>query len=438
MVREEAVEGGVLLVGADERVVAEGTDPIRRFPETPEALHQYDVVLFGDVNPRSGWLTLAQMNMLLNFVGNEGGGFGLIAGERAAPHRFLGTPLERLIPVRIDPEFLGRYAEPLTVGYRLQLTPEGRRSRIFRAAPPTGQDTGTSSSDANPFESLPELFWVARTLGPKPGASVLAEHPTMSLLTERQAGTGRMPVVVTGRYGAGKIFFQGTDDTWRWRRKNGELLHDTYWVQVVRELMRGDRLIQSRRYVIRTEGRVFEYGVPIHIHLDVSDERILADHPDVISMAVFETGDQQDGDVGGSLEPFLVAHLDVHRLGSASKRYDASFLPDHPGTYVISAEGIARTGTGTRASAVVRVERPRLESRHPEANHLILERIAEATGGRVVEPDKLAEVFAGIRDRSIRIPDDVTEPLWDSRLALILFALVVTTEWVLRKRFGML
>ena len=46
-----------------------------------------------------------------------------------------------------------------------------------------------------------------------------------------------LPIVVTGRYGAGKLFFQATDDTWRWRRHSGELLHDSYWVQVARELM---------------------------------------------------------------------------------------------------------------------------------------------------------------------------------------------------------
>ena len=63
----------------------------------------YDVVLFGDVDPRREWLSPSQMNMLLDFVGNEGGGFGLVAGESFAPGRFVDTPLERLIPVRVSP-----------------------------------------------------------------------------------------------------------------------------------------------------------------------------------------------------------------------------------------------------------------------------------------------------------------------------------------------
>jgi hypothetical protein len=61
LLREPTVELSVLLLEADELFVQEGSDPIRRFPETPEELGRYDVVLFGDVDPRGGWLTQAQL-----------------------------------------------------------------------------------------------------------------------------------------------------------------------------------------------------------------------------------------------------------------------------------------------------------------------------------------------------------------------------------------
>ena len=68
----------------------------------------------------------------------------------------------------------------------------------------------------------------------------------------------------------------------------------------------------------------------------------------------------------------------------------------------------------------------------------MLERIADATGGRVIDLDELAEQCAAIKDRSVRIPDDLTEPLWDSRLVMILFGLLLTVEWITRKAFGMM
>lgn len=446
LLREEGIDLSVLLIDADERFVQEGSDPIRRFPETPEELNRFDVVLFGDVDARSGWLTIAQMNMLLDFVGNEGGGFGLIAGERAAPHRFLGTPLEKLIPVRIDPEFTGRYASPLTSGYRLQLTPEGRRSRLFRtvANPAPDAESATDSGIDTVvaiFESLPEQFWIARTLGPRPGASVLAEHPTMQVISGAAAGSGLMPLVVIGRYGAGRIFFQATDDTWRWRRHTGELLHDTYWVQVARELMRGERLSQSRRLVLHAERRTYDYGAPVHVQVEVSDTRLLVERPDAIELSVWERngngGDAQNA-ASPSSEGSLVSRFQARRLSAESRRYEGTFIPSRPGRYVIQVDDVARMPGERPTSAAIRVERPDLEAQRPEANHELLERVASTTGGRVVELDDLAEAFGSIRDRSIQIPDDVTEPLWDSKLVLILFLLFITTEWILRKAFGLL
>jgi hypothetical protein len=53
LVRERTVDLSVLLLEADERFVQEGTTPIRRFPDTPEELNRYDVLLFGDVDPKA-------------------------------------------------------------------------------------------------------------------------------------------------------------------------------------------------------------------------------------------------------------------------------------------------------------------------------------------------------------------------------------------------
>lgn len=436
LVREQTMQVSGLLIEADEQFIQEGTDPIRRFPETPEELNRYDVVLFGDVDPRSGWLTAAQMNILLDFVGNDGGGFGLIAGERAAPHRYLGTPLEKLIPVAIDPGFLGRYDATLEAGFQPRLTAEGQRSRVFRFA-------ADRTANAALFDSFPELYWVAKTLGPKPGASVLAEHPTMRM------ANGTMPIVVTGRYGAGKLFFQATDDTWRWRRHNGELLHDSYWVQVARELMRDARTSQDRRYVIRTDRRTYAYGEPVRVQIEFFDAQLLAEQQEPVQVALTESGMMgqefagRNGDATSPYVPSVVARFDAHRISPQSRIFEGAYVPPHPGGFLLEAgELTARRRSGTSApdsaSVLVRVDRPDLEARRPEADHEALEHIAAATGGRVLELDQLEAHFGAIRDRSVQIPDDVIETLWDSKLVLMLFVLMISTEWGLRKAFGLL
>lgn len=430
LLREQTVDLSVLLIEADEHFVQEGTDPIRRFPETPEELNRYDVVLFGDVNPRGGWLTGAQMNMLLDFVGNRGGGFGLVAGERSAPYRFLGTPLEKLLPIRIDPTFLGHYDTTLPTGFRAQLTPEGQRSPIFRF-------TADRAESEQLFTVLPELFWLARTRGPKPGASVLLEHPTS------RSAFGPMPIVVTGRYGAGKLFFQATDDTWRWRRHTGELLHDIYWVKVARELIPSSRVAQNRRLVLRTDRRVYPYGSPVQTQVEIFDSQILAEQGEVIQIVATKPQASACADSNSSTmecgdAPAVVGRFDVHRLGPESNRYEGTWIAPRPGRFVIKTADIAPRPGERIAWAPVRVERPDLELRRPEADHETLERIAAATGGRVVDLDRMEAVFGTIRDRSVQIPDDITEPLWDSKLVLMLFAAMISMEWILRKLFGLM
>ncbi len=450
LLREPTIDLSVLLIEADEQFVQDGTVPVRRFPQTPEELGRYNVVLFGDVDPRGGWLSDAQMKMLLDFVGNEGGGFGLIAGERVAPHRFLGTPLEKLIPVRIDPTFFGSYDTALVNGFRLRLTPEGRRSGLFRFA-------ADRADSERIVDALPELLWFSRTLGPKPGALVLAEHAT------NRTSTGPSPMVVTGRYGAGNLFFQATDDTWRWRRHTGELLHDTYWVRVARELMSSSRVAQDRRFALRTDRRVYPYGVPVQTHIELFDSQLLAEQGESIGITVATQPLQYQGDIdrggptlqdqdlgnsardstaatGGGRYSYsdVVGQFDLHLVGAESNRFEATWVPPRPGRFAIHAPDITPRPGEKRASIRIRVDPPNLEARRPEADHDTLERIAAATGGRVLELDQLETGFEAIKDRSVQIPDDIIEPLWDSKLVLMLFVAMISGEWVLRKVFGLL
>ncbi len=416
LLREPTLQLSAYLLEADEQFVQEGAEAIRRFPDTPEELGRFDLILFGDVDPRGGWLTAAQMNMLLDFVGHEGGGFGLIAGERAAPHRFLGTPLERLLPVAIDPGFQGRYDAALTTGFDPRLTPEGRRNRLLRF-------TADREANVGLLDSLPELFWIARTLGPKPGASVLLEHPTLRTLS------GSMPVVVTGRYGAGKLFFQATDDTWRWRRHTGELLHDTYWIHVVRELMRDSRGSPDRRFVLRTDRRTYPYGVSVRAEVQLFDPQLLGEHQDRVEI----TASEREGE-----RELPVAKFDALRISPQSNVFEGIYVPPRPGGFSIEAGGIAPLPGERSASVLFRVDRPDVETRRPEADHETLGRIAAATGGRVLDLSDLTEGLAGIRDRSVQIPDDVVETLWDSKLVWWIFLLMISMEWGLRKAFGLL
>ena len=136
--------------------------------------------------------------------------------------------------------------------------------------------------------------------------------------------------------------------------------------------------------------------------------------------------------------PTVVARFDAHRLGPESNVFEGTWVPPGPGHFVVEAAGITPRPGERTGSVLIRIERPDLETRRPEADHEVLERIARSTGGLVLELDQLATGFDAIRDRSVQIPDDLVEPLWDSKLALVLFVLMILMEWILRKAFGLM
>ena len=98
MVRDPAIDVSCLLTSADPGYAqrADPPDPksgfpgpIDRFPNSPEGLAKYDVVLLGDVDPRE--FSDGQFRMLIEFVAQTGGGFGMVAGPRFSPAAYRST-----------------------------------------------------------------------------------------------------------------------------------------------------------------------------------------------------------------------------------------------------------------------------------------------------------------------------------------------------------
>ena len=413
IIREPTIESSCLLTDADPGFPQEGTRPIRRFPESIEELLQYDAVILGDVDPRDPWMDSAQMAILDDFVSIHGGGLGLIAGERAMPHALAGTPLARLLPVRPDPQFYGRYEDVILESFSPSLTAEGRDSPLLRM--------DTSAADpGSVIRELPGWFWYAQVLGPKPGASVLANHPAA------QTATGEpMPLVVVGRYGAGRTLYVGSDDVWRWRRYTGETYYEHFWLQAIRTLARGRRLGGAQRWRLETDRRNYEFGEPVRVRLHAGE----SNNVDVVDRVVVDALDARGG---------LVDRVTLTRAGPRSRSLTGTFVPRRRGTYVLSVSEPRSLKRAEIAERSVTVAPGDPERRRLEADHEFLRMVAGRTRGRVhVLPDDIGRLVDAIPDKSVQVPDDIQEPLWDTRLVLMAFVLLIVVEWVIRKVHGL-
>src|SRR5205823_15096064 len=102
----------------------------RSFPASRDELFQYDVLIFGDVNP--SLLSPTIMNNIYEFVTVRGGGVIFIAGPRYMPLAYRDTPIAHLLPMNLDTVNVPETA--LLESFRPRLTPLGQASPMMQLA----------------------------------------------------------------------------------------------------------------------------------------------------------------------------------------------------------------------------------------------------------------------------------------------------------------
>ena len=417
LTRDRTIDLSVLLTSADPGFPQGGDVPIRRFPESMEEMLAYDVVLIGDVDPRQ--FSDFQLELIRQFVGDNGGGFGMVAGPRFAPGGYVGTPAEQVLPV--DATGAASLAATNAGGdaFRIEVTPAGEQLGMFRFF----GDLEVNRTFL--AEGLQELYWFADGVTPKPGvAQVLAVHPE-----EKDAAGRGVPLLVVGRYGAGRTLYSGIDDTWRWRYYTGEGAFNTFWVQSLRYLARGRKLGQ-RTFAFAAARPSYELGDRANLSLEVLDGRLLERLGDSVDVTV--------RDEAGT----AVDRVTLQRGEARPDTFTGGFDADRAGTFTAEVEGIAAGDSDVDEAAArvpVIVDVPALELARPQVDAQNLRAVARETGGQVVPLAEARASLPGLLPSAAReVPIVAEQALWDAPLALVLFVVLVTAEWVSRKLRGML
>ncbi|MDP6503359.1 MAG: hypothetical protein QF886_07070 [Planctomycetota bacterium] len=86
-----------------------------------------------------------------------------------------------------------------------------------------------------------------------------------------------------------------------------------------------------------------------------------------------------------------------------------------------------------RSQTELTVTAPQLELNNPALNRDLLQKLAQATGGKYYEIDQLAQLPKDIKAEEKKTTIRNEEELWDTWLIVLLFASLATVEWVVRK-----
>ena len=397
LLRETGMESSVMLMSADRDFAQEGTAPLARLPSTEREFAAFDVVIIGDLP--GGFMDDARQRILREQVARAGTGLLWIGGPRATPSSWRGTPLEDTLPFREIGE-PARWDEPVW----MQPTDVALRSGLLQLGDAAQPWPPTLGIDGEPWA---RLEWVQRI-------EAKDLKPTVESWATVSAGRGgnATPAVVSMRFGAGTVAYVATDETWRWRHGSGETLPERFWIQMIRHLAR--------------QGLRGETGTP---SIEVDPPSAVIDQP--VRITVNGLGDAKLDQVMVEAEQAESREtIDIPLRPQGAGRFSGAWAPPREGTWTLRA-GRGSDWTSGKVSLVVRSEQPERMDTRPD--HDMLQRIADATQGRVLRTSTIAGLEKSIPSRSEIVRQPIQRPLWDRWPVYALLVGLLSLEWIGRR-----
>lgn len=374
------------------------------YPQHRPALFAYDAVVLANVPAE--FFTPDQLDMTADFVSTRGGGLLVLGAQTFSGRGFAATPLEEVLPLHASGR-TAQIAPPATrVPNTVSLTEDGAHHGLMRLG-------ATPAATRARWDAAPPLAGVAALGDPKPGASVLAH--TVG------AGGGLHPLVAVHRYGRGRAMVFTGEASWRWKMllPSDDDTYDTFWRQSARWLTDGT---PGPVTLAIAGGRV--PGETVRLEVTSRDSTYTAVADASVTVRVV--------DPAGALQELRPALADA-----TAGRYVTEFTPTQKGVYQIDATADQAAINLGDADGWVLVGGADRELTDPRLHGDALARLAEATGGAVVSPEALGDLPRQLRDRSADPAPPVRHDLWHNVWVFALLVLLPSTEWIVRRQWGL-
>ena len=387
----------------------------RGFPVSREALFAYKAVILGDIEAPA--FSLEQLQMLEEFVRMRGGGFMMLGGLHTfAEGDYFNTTIADMLPLVIDPgrrsvippDFSDIEKPPEEQGFKLEPTAVGLESPILKLSP---------DSDVNRtlWSEMPGLTSLNYLGAIKPGAAILAEK------AEDEFGPPE-PVLAVQRYGSGRTAALTTASTWRWQMHlpAEDQRHERFWRQMIRWLVA---------------------SAPDPVDLDVGNARVAPDDEVPFTVRVYDeaynvvSGAEVHGFVTDPLGG--VDEVSFQEDLTEAGAYIASYVPRELGVYTVDVESMVGEERSEAKPESFLVQPSGMEFRDATLKREFLQRLAGASGGAYYSVAEAADIPMNLRGRRTSTSIYRAEYLWDMPFLWGLVFLLLSIEWVYRRRKGL-
>lgn len=375
------------------------------------ANQEFDVLLIEDVHADA----IGQQNLqAVADAVEDGKGLMMLGGYYSfGPGAYRESPLAAVLPIEME------VFERQEVGAELPIRKVFHLDREVGMKPAITHPLTTIGNTDKIWQQLPSLRGANLFQGVKPAGQII-------LNSDRDE-----PLMVTTQYGLGRVVAFAGDSTWQWARNGyGDTLR-RFWRQNILWLARRENL-QQRDVWLKLEQRRFVPGSEISFEMGV--DVIGSDAPAPESLRWEVTLLSADGEKAVSVS---------RREGVWYGRMDDL---ETPGEYKLVAEVLRDNTSLGQAQVSFQIVDNQPERHNPLADFQQFSRLSEMTaeqGGEVVTPEELPEALQKIIDKASQEQVEVqvswqlgatTSSAW---FLLTLISLLFTSDWVLRKKWGL-
>jgi len=369
-------------------------------------LDTFDVVIFQDFYFQPYGIYGFHLNNLRDYVSKDGGAFLMIGGSNSFNGGNYGrTSVSEILPVELDytPKTLSETIS--TQKFHPKLTEIGKIHPITRIIP-------NKEENERNWDAMPELEGLNIVQG--------LNQSAMPLLS---TADGR-PVFAVENIGNGKVGAFMSDSSWKWnfnQASGGNIspLYDKFWNRLFLWFVNDPELGDLK---INTDKPVYNPGDTVKMEVATLESGSIGDN----SRLVITLPDGQE--------------QEIELKNISDNRFGGEFEAGENGIYKASIvpEGESRKYTElNRSETKFIVEPAENEVKGPTANNEILKIIASKSGGRFITTRDNLEKLDLDPSKKKTITGYKTKKLWDNPFIFLLIIGMLSSEWILRRRWGL-
>lgn len=386
------------------------------FPESVDEWMRYRVVILGDVSPKE--FSEQSQRSLREYVAERGGTLFLIAGPGGMPDAFTGMPLAELLPV----ESAG--TSDRRTGYLLDLSAEGRMADALQLAdePQLNVSLWRTMTQKLPVYSLSEYS------RPKPTSRTLIHAIASNVAREDSDARSFLCWQTVGR---GRVVYLAAPVSYQLRLQHGDRYHHRFWGQMIRWAVARDLAQGSKTVRLSTDKQRIAQGEEVQV---------------VVQLSFTDGEPMRDAKVrvAARREDEELALLNLNPDEKIPGRYLGRMQVTEPGNVAFEVGGddverlLSTEGFHDKVTTNISVD-PALstEMTDTRSDRALLSQVAELTGGQVLQPTALEEVFRAMDLSPIVREESLSQPLWNRWIYLFVILGCLSLEWSVRKLTGL-